>query len=516
MLSIQSAPDKITLSGLMQAYVIADTTAYQDSGKTALAVMAFDEAIDRTINDAFTITFTNGLFRPITFNIVSDSEDPPEDGISIRAKATGMTLDEYTTRAIADMLLNPTLSRFYSITKVPMNPGMFSIVAKKANDATYNVDVEVNSDAPITTPDMTVQGRDPLPAGYAYATRALLTVGGSEITAGSIPQEVEAPTTGITRFVPARIMEGWLDENNPFTPAYPADPEDEGLIARVMAIPSYASDFRVSFDGEEQYNVADAETRYIIAGSLPNWLQQYLEDQEITWAQWLGTRFLTNMPSLRWINPDEPLRLYFMTGAQTGSPMYRIMVKSYSQTESKIWTGTPRTIDDYHVAEICAGPQEMPAGALVDNALGYTVSVTDGTNTIASGITCLINQLAETEDLTFLFRNSMGMPEIIRFRGKYIVQNEGERFAFITDQMITAYMRNIRRQTRVTAGILESQPNMREQSLQWMSDFALSKETYLVKDGMKIPVQISGFIGLNRTEYIEASFDMRTTEQFLS
>ena len=516
MLSIESAPDKITLSGLMQAYVIADTTAYQDAGKTALAVMAFDEAIDRPISDAFTITFTNGLFRPITFNVVSDSEDPPEDGISIRAKATGMTLDEYTTRAIADMLLNPTLSRFYSITKVPMNPGMFSIVAKKANDATYNVDVEVNSDAPITTPDMTIEGRGPLPAGYAYATRALITVGSSEITAGSIPHELEDPTTGITRFVPARILEAWLDANKPFTAAYPADPEDTGLIARVVPITSYAADFRVSFDGEEQYNVADAETRYIIAGALPNWLQQYLEDEEMTWIEWLGSRFLTNMPTLRWVDADEPLRLYFMVGAQTGSPMYQIKVHSFSESESKIWRGTPRSIDDYHVAELCVGPQELPDGALVDNAIGYTVTVTDGTNTIASGITCLISTLAALEDLTFLFRNGLGMPEVIRFRGDFSVQQDGERFSFITDQMITAHMRNIRRQARVTTGILESQPDMREESLRWMSDFALSKETWLLKDGMKIPVQITNFTGINRTEYLEASFDMRTTEQFLS
>jgi hypothetical protein len=210
-------------------------------------------------------------------------------------------------------------------------------------------------------------------------------------------------------------------------------------------------------------------------------------------------KFLTFAPQIKVVSPTTPELLHFMF-VDSGHTTVNLNVK-LCYTDGTEYTYSPRSISDIDIYDIIRIPVGVTALGLA-NAFPvkvishYQVWLSSGATIISESKLFELDYDLKPFERTWMYENSLGMPEIFRTIGKTNYTNsvsttEARRAVVYTagsgQSRFFTNQATSRRREEISTGFLRDLETAR-----YMLDFTLQKGTlYEIKDGTFIPVQLS-------------------------
>ena len=515
MVTIEKDLPQLALAGNPVLLKVISDNIIEDAGTHASMLLKI-QTPDATAGHFFTISYGD-----IDLAFVS-SASPDDSGLQYPA-ASGDTFSTWAEKIADALAANYLLSTLYDIELLDAEASFRAILLTAKNyGSDYTLSFAAGTATGITQ-DQNTAGED-----FSYRTNFGIV---ASVWNGLVKEAEDirpVGTDGRTTFNLSDYLMSLIDGSGRFT-----WPEIDGtnVYERSDMMLSYRVSLAEKYDGTVR-KLSYGDTKYAIAGGLSTeTLMRLGEDgDEFFDVAANQQKFLTWAPVEREAGEDNHLKLFFLFHDPSTYTQYRmaVVVTFANGTMQKIYGSSLTSITPYRIIEMACGYEHLGLALLdptttvkrwhvfLENEAGIQIS--------ESRIFLFDEDVYENQR-QFIFRNSFGCYDVVRFTGQCDTGIEYDRAGgnLVVTEEVTAFNAPGR-----TFSVNESQ--RMKTSSGWLSragkmhlrDMMRSDEVYEIIDGKLYPVTITStkaqsFVSDSVTLYsIDLEYDRSYTDRFWS
>lgn len=414
---------------------------------------------------------------------------PDKSGDQFHDNSEGGSLSEWVALLAGDLEKNYFIARYYNISL----SGTEITIEAKQKGTVYSMEFTAGTGIDCSANEIDKNGAD-MELTPFYTIAVLLYVS-TEFIAEIL---INPDDDGVAETDIRKLLEPYVE--NEFT--WP-ESDTDFAFNQANGIKSWHFLYGERWGDGEYSAMQRSDNYYVISGGV-SWMQvaKYNYDNTSFWAKLLyNLYFLSWAPLIRYIGPEEPVKLYFLN--HSGASTLQLKALLYTaESSSEITVESVADVADKAIYEFVLSPAKVGYTGLSDQTLVKIETwIEDETDSRISEIRTFVfdyNFYGNTR--YFIFRNSLGVYEILRTTG---LMNRTDNYNRETGRLTndidyTAHNRedlsiaNIEQQRFTVAMGWLNQYGEADEYRNWLRDFALSKEVYYI-DGMTLkPIRLTG------------------------
>lgn len=298
-------------------------------------------------------------------------------------------------------------------------------------------------------------------------------------------------------------------------------PEPEDRYSLIESIKRFSLRYCEYYNGAFQKLVLTTSVNYCLPGGISFEYEGFLQEAGTTYFQVAENlkRFLSWAPATKPVSLDSPERASFLFAGGTANLVINVIFTD--GTSGQLIETIEST--DPAILEIYCGPANL-AGSFPGKTISKISYILDQAGTLSEVRSLKVESQVYEYQRHFLFKNSFGQYEYIRFTGKGTSRNEYEREKGV---IYPQYPRELLTPSMVESSVTESRIQtansgwISEDMKTFFSDFLLSRQKLELIDGKLYPVILNTNKFLTRDdtedlvsldiEYIRASKNIQVS-----
>lgn len=413
---------------------------------------------------------------------------PDNSGVQFHDNSLGATLISWVSLVAADLRKNYLIAKHYTVTVVGAG---ITITANEPGSA-YSQEFTAGAGIDVTPDETDKTGVDRALRAF-YAIAILLYCNDEFVTELNLNVDAD----GIAEADISKLLSAYVNSEFSF-------PESDAdfIFARTGNVKTWYFIYGERWGSGTYTAMQQSSVYFAMLGGL-SWIQmaKYNADSSSFWDKLNYNKyFLSWAPLTRYISPTEPVKIYYLN--YSGATTLNVKAKLYTaSTDSTVDVDTIASTD-MTVYEIILSPDKVDYTGISDETLVMMeVWAENESGVRVSEIRSYVMDYAHYEhERYFLFLNSLGAYEVIRSTGIMSRADNYERETATTgiESDYTAKNRGEvsvlnREQQRfnIALGWL-SRYGDGEEFRNWLRDFAVSKEVYMISGNTIKPIRLTG------------------------
>jgi len=490
-LSLVKSPAAVSLVGNDIPFKI--NTDNQFSAEGTKAYLGLIWSAGDAAADGFTLNY--GVKNPVEVAFVC-AASPDDSGTQYPAYVSG------TTDAYMESLVPYLNANYYLRTNffVEWNGSALVVVIRARNNgAEYSLTFTAGTSN--ATEDSNNAGTDDTArVFYGIICRSYLKGSGVEDDIFLGEDRLYPDILGVAYF---KIQE-YLKSQLTFDFEWP-EPTDTFLFLKGNAIKPFFVEYAETYDGvnKKVISTRDSATLAILGGISRNAQAELNENETTWWEQFLyKLDWMTNQPREITVGKTQPVKLSVLVW-KAGVTSLKLKVNVY-YTDGTSGSLTDATIaaSQYNIFECILSYQKLGLGALAKEVSYYKAWVTDqDDNRLTVDRYFYVDPAYRDNERMFIFQNSIGRPETVRFTGVTETEVEHDRndFSLIAPEAFTwrDHETNNFDNTEVekikfNSGYLNDLAKYPKQFADYLREFYLSPAIWEVVNNRLYPIRITG------------------------
>ena len=413
---------------------------------------------------------------------------PDSSGVQFHDNSLGATLISWVSIVAADLAKHYLIARYYDLTVA----GAAITITAKDPGVAYSLEFTAGAGIDVTATETNKTGVDYAVRAF-YVIVVLLYCDGEFITELTL----NVDSNGLAETDISKLLEAYVSSDF----SWPESDADF-VFARAGNVKIWNFKYGERWGSGTYTAIQQSSSYFAMLGGL-SWMQlaKYNADSSSFWDKLNYNKyFLSWAPLTRYISPTEPVKLYYLN--YSGATTLTVKAKLYTATTDSTIDVDTISADDMTVYEIVLSPDKVSYTGISDQTLVMMdVWIENESSVRVSEIrTYMMDYQHYEHERYFLFRNSLGAYEIIRSTG--IMQRfdnyERQTTAVGIESDYTAKDRGevsvlTREQQRFTVALgWLSRYGDAEEFRNWLRDFAVSKEVYMISGNTLVPIRLTG------------------------
>jgi hypothetical protein len=452
------------------------------AGEASKASMDMQWSAAAVADEFFDVTLKGQVIR-FTCAVAPDGS-----GNQFHDNSLSAALDDWCTLVAQDMAKNYLISRYYDIEAT--GSGVINLTAKEEGTI-YTLDFTAGTGIDCVKGD-TQEGID-ISFTPFYSIVVLVYCDDSLVTELLLNVDEE----GVAETDISDILKAYLDQEFQWP-----ESDSQFIFECPGAILPFYFLYGEKWGADEYQGLQTSNAYYVIEGGL-SWLEKArlnLAENSFWDLLQQNKYFLSWAPATKKIASDEPVKFYYLNYSEAGT--LNVKVKLYGAAgDTTITHATISGLTGKGIYEIIVSPDMAGFEGLDDEALlKFDIWIEDGSNAQISEIRTFELDYAEYEHTRyFMFKNSMGAYEFLRTTGlRTTAWGISRETASIDPEAdynwhdrddLSIYNEEIDKFI-LAMGWLNRYGNA-DEYLNWLRDFANSREVYEVMGDILNPIRIT-------------------------
>jgi hypothetical protein len=419
---------------------------------------------------------------------------PDNSGTQFHDNDQSLDLEHWVNLVADDLKKNYLIIRYYDVAVSYGDTWWGITITAKSEGSAYSLEFTAGTGIDVIPIESGKTGVDK--AFRSFYGIVLILYCNSEFVSELV---LNVDTEGLTEVDVADLLKPYLTTDFEWP-----ESDTDFMFARTGAIAEWYFVYGERWGNLLYQGLTESETYYALLGGV-SWMQQakYNAMPSSFWTKLQNNKyFLSWAPTIKYIAPDEPVKLYFLN--HTAATTLKLKAKLYNSSgDSTITVDSVTGVADKAVYEMVLSPEKVVYTGLDDESLIKIDVWVDNENDVpVSEVRTFIFDYSYYEHTRyFIFKNSLGAYEVLRTTGLMIRSNDYERETATVD-IESDYTSKDRQELSVSnfeqqkftiaMGWLSRYANA-EEYRNWLRDFSLSKEVYQAIGASTLkPIRLTG------------------------